>query len=150
MTEAVEVLDITGRGRRRGRLPGGAALGTPRGPQRSPPVVGFRRGSVDPPTTAASPAGPRAAAAASPKHSDGEQISLHAGKHFKEVSFSPASREAPPRLPAGDSGSRGGGKGPSERGARGRQRRTLKSGKRSLSPRGRWRDMTERLSASIQ
>lgn len=66
MTEAVEVLDITGRGRRRGRLPRGAAMGTPRGPQRSPPVVGFRRGSVDPPITAASPAGPRAAAAASP------------------------------------------------------------------------------------
>lgn len=66
MTEAVEILDITGRERRRGRLPGGAALGTPRGRQRYPPAVAFRRGSVDPLTTAASPTGPRAAAAASP------------------------------------------------------------------------------------
>lgn len=132
MTEAVEILDTTGRGRRRGRLPGGAALGTPRGRQQSPQTrVGGPSHHCR--VSRRSPG----CCSRIPKLSDGEQISLHAGKHFKEVSFGPTSREAQPRLRAGDSGSRGGGKGPSKRGARGRQRRTLKSGKRSQSPRGR-------------
>lgn len=107
MTEAVEILDITGRGRRRGRLPGGAALGTLRGRQRSPQTrVGGPSHHCR--VSRRSPG----CCSRFPKHSDGEKIGLHAGKHFKEVSFGPASREAPPRLPAGDSGSRGCGKGP--------------------------------------